>query len=418
MSSLFDLDFWREVMHTLAKNKSRSIITAFGVFWGILIFVLLKGAGDGVERRVLSLFSDQATNLSMIMPDRTTEPYKGFQRGRYPDFRYADLVALQETYPQIEYATPLVFANWGENVVSYADETYQADSFLGVHNNMSILNPPLIISGRFINELDVREKRKVCMLGETVCNSLFSSDSEPVGSIVWIGSTSYRVIGIVSDKSDVTMLFDYPTGVFIPYTTMQNVYGRDDKISYAAVSLPKDGSVRQDDVVSFLKQRFNVAPTDRGGITAFSTKEIFDLFNSLFWGINFLTYLVGLGTLLCGMIGVSNIMLVTVRERTNEIGIKRALGASPHQIIIQIMCESLTLALLAGVIGIVVGVGVLGIVNFILDNMQNAPLSDIQLQLGSAIKALVIITAMGMLSGLLPSYRALKIKPVEALAEE
>lgn len=414
-----DIDFFTEVWHTITKNKGRSVLTAFGVFWGILIFVLLKGAGDGIERKLYSLFSDQARNFVIVIPTNTTEPYQGFQRGRVPEFRSGDLAAVKNKIPDISMALPVVFAPWGEdNTVRHSDETFSPDVFVGINQDMMVLSPPLLSEGRFINDMDCREVRKVCLIGEQVRNALYKHGETAVGSTIWVGSGAYKVIGVVNDKNNATMLFNYAKGVFVPYTTVQKIYGMADRITYAGIGLPPDDSGLKDELETFLKERMHISPTDRGGMFIMSTKEIFDQFSAFFAAINFLTYLVGLGTLLCGMVGVCNIMLVTVRERTQEIGVKRALGATPAEIIRQVMTESLVLALIAGLVGIVVGVGLLTAAEFVLQRMSDPPLDNVQLQLSSALSAVAIISIMGMLAGLLPSYRAIKIKAIDALRDE
>lgn len=420
MIRFFDLDFFNEVWHTITKNKGRSFLTAFGVFWGILIFVLLKGVGDGIERQLFSMFSDEARNFMIIFPGTTTEPYDGFQRGRVPDLHNSDLEAVKNKIPQVKLTLPMVFTNWEESKLRHSDKAHEADSFIGISEDMSILNPPIIREGRYLNHIDIKEARKVCLIGDQIRNALYSSDEKVVGSIIWIGSSAYQVAGVVSDKGTATMMFKYSKSVFVPYTTMQRIYGYGDKITYAGIGIPSGIDGVDEEIEQILRYRCHVSPTDRGGIYSFSTKEIFDQFNALFFGINFLTYLVGIGTLLCGMVGVSNIMLVTVRERTQEIGVKRALGATPFSIIIQIVTESFVLALLAGLVGIVAGVGILSLADFVLYNLDMTEISNLklQLQLDSAVTAVLIIAFMGMAAGLLPSFRAIKIKAIDALRDE
>lgn len=420
MTRFFDFDFFNEVWHTITKNRGRSFLTAFGVFWGILIFVLLKGAGDSIELKIYSLFSDQARNFMVVFTGPTTEPYDGFQSGRVPEFHNNDMEAIKREIPQITTVLPVIYSSLGEKKLLHADRTYDEAAFIGIDQNMKELNPPNILKGRYLNHIDVVEYRKVCLIGERVCNALYTADEEPVGSIIWIGSSAYQVVGVVSDKGTLTMMLDYPNSVLIPYTTMQKIYGYGDKISNVGIALPSGQDDVEEQVKQVLRAHCHVSPTDRGGLYFFSTKEMFDLFSSLFFGINFLTYLVGIGTLLCGMVGVSNIMLVTVRERTQEIGVKRALGATPFSIIIQIVTESLVLALLAGLAGIVVGVGILSLADFVLQHLDLAEFGkfQLQLQLDSAVTAVLIIAFMGMAAGLLPSFRAVKIKAIDALRDE
>jgi putative ABC transport system permease protein len=285
------------------------------------------------------------------------------------------------------------------------------------------ISPCRILQGRYLNEVDISDKRKVCVIGKKVANDLYAPNEDVLGSIIRIGSIYWQVIGVYEDYSEDFSIFGSPNQmIYVPVSTLKQMRNMGDKINfmgfkaYDAVNM----SELEPRILSFLKERKSVSPTDNEGVGSFSLKEMFDNFSMLFGGINTLIWIVGLGTLLAGMVGVSNIMLVTVRERTQEIGIRRALGATPMVIIKQIMSESVVLASISGFIGIAAGVGTLVLVQWFLETFppEKIVLLNPQVSFITAVAAAIVLIVSGLLAGLLPSKRALQIKAIEALYDE
>ncbi len=421
---MFDLDFWHEIRQTIMRNKSRSLLTAFGVFWGMFMLTVMAGMGVGV-RNGISNGTDQIESNSVFMwADKTSEPYKGFQRGRSWTISVNDYEAVRQQFaPRIKYISGVV---WGDNrgdknVVR--GERSSSFSVMGFAADYDKIEPVRILQGRFINEMDVRDHRKVCVVGKRVLNDLFAPGEQPIGELVRVNGVYYTVVGVVESVSDRIQLFgNRDEMVNLPITTLQLAQNMVNEIHCLAIAAPPSENIEtlEEDVKQFLKQRNNISPTDEQALTSFNLRKIFQLFEGLTLGINVLIWIVGLGTLLAGVVGVSNIMLVTVRERTQEIGVRRALGASPSTIIKQIMCEGLVLTAAAGLLGLLAGVGLLALVSSLLTGASDVQelLLDPQISFDVALAALGIIVLAGLLAGWLPSKRALQIKAIDALRDE
>jgi len=280
-----------------------------------------------------------------------------------------------------------------------------------------------IIYGRYINDVDIQDKRKVCFIGKNVYNELFKPGENPIGQVIRSNGIYYTVIGVGSGLTNIQIGGRSDDMVVLPFSTMQSAYNQGDIIHFmAAVAQDNmDASYVEKEVKRILKSQNNIAPTDERAVGSFNISEMFKMFNYLFLGIRILIWIVGLGTLLAGAIGVSNIMLVSVNERTKEIGIRRALGAKPKDIITQIINESLVLTAIAGFVGLSLGVGILAFFDNLINNLPPGNgifLRNIMIQFDVAILASVVIIVVGILAGLLPAGRAMQIKPIEALSEE
>lgn len=420
---MFDLDFWHEIGQAIARNKSRSLLTAFGVFWGMFMLTVMAGMGVGVRNGIMRGTSHVEANSVFLFSDRTSEPYKGFQRGRYWEISMNDYEAVKRQFaPRIKYISGVVF---GENNVSQnvsrgdKSGSFRVMGFSAAYNN---IEPVRILQGRFINEMDVRDHRKVCVVGRRVLNDLYAPGENAVGSLIRVNGIYYTVVGVVETLSDNVQIFGNKDEVVsVPITTLQLAQNSVNVVHCIAIAAPPSENVEtlEEDVKQFLKSRNNISPTDEQAVMSFNLHEIFRMFEGLIVGITALIWIVGLGTLLAGIVGVSNIMLVTVRERTQEIGVRRALGASPFSIIKQIMCESLVLTAVAGLFGLVCGVGLLGLVSPLTENMENNNLLlNPQISFDIAVAALAIIVVAGLFAGWLPSKRALQIKAIDALRDE
>ena len=421
---MFDLDTWQEIWLTITRNKSRSLLTAFGVFWGVFMLVVMAGFGVGIRHGIMDGVEHFEANSAFFFADNTSEPYKGFQRGRTWSMTMSDYEAIKHQYAnKIKYMSGVMFGQRsGANNVVRSDK-FGSFSVMGFAPDYNLINPSRILQGRFINDIDVREYRKVCVIGKRVLNDLYAPNEEVIGSLIRVNGIYYTVVGVSEAVSKNINVFGDPEEmVNLPFTTLQQAQNEGDKVNCIALAAKSSVNVAEleEDVKVFLKKRNSIAPTDLKAVGSFNAKKIFDVFQALILGINALIWIVGLGTLLAGVVGVSNIMLVTVRERTQEIGVRRALGASPFTILKQIMSESLVLTFLAGIFGIVLGVGVLAIVSQVLaaNPSEKMPLSNPQISFGIAIAALLVIIVSGLFAGWLPSKRALQIKAIDALRDE
>jgi putative ABC transport system permease protein len=416
--SVFDIDRWQEIWITITSNKSRSFLTAFGVFWGIFMLVLMVGAGNALKTGIFSQIEGFATNSVFFMAERTTEPYKGFRKGRVWNMTNSDLPIIRNRVDDLQYMSPVLFGGGnGEKNVVRGDK---GGSYLvkGCYPEYDLIEKSKMLYGRYVNDIDIAEKRKVCVIGERVYEVLFHGEN-PVGKQIRVNGIYFKVIGVARSTSGVSIGGQTAETVVLPFTTMQQAFNQGNVIHFLAATAKPGVAVRsiQDKITEVLKQQHQISPDDKEAVFSMNIEEQFKMFNNLEIGISLLIWIVGIGTLLAGAVGVSNIMLVTVRERTKEIGIRRALGATPNNIIGQILSESVVLTVLAGIGGIVLGVGLLSAVGVVLSQGDQF-FKDPQISFTMAVGSLIILIVIGMLAGLIPAQRAMMIKPVEAIAEE
>lgn len=416
-----DIDQMQEIIHTLSRNKLRSFLTMFGVAWGIFMLVVMIGSGKGLENGVMSGIQGIPTNSCFMFSNRTTMPYKGFQQGRYWELKQGDLEIITKNIPEIELAIPVLFGGGGTDNTVYKEKT---GSFTtkGINNNFFKIEPLKVLDGRLINRIDVDEGRKVCVIGEKVYNDLFSNSPNCIGEYIRVDGIYYQVIGVVKATTQINMNGSSDEAIFIPITTMQRAYGKGDEVHLIAVTAQPNKSISEveDKLGRLVRETHSIHPDDKSALWIMNIEKEFKKINLLFIGIASLIWIVGLGSLAAGVIGVSNIMVVTVQERTKEIGIRRALGAKPFEIIIQIVQETVILTVIAGLTGLTIGVGILDLVGRILSASQsdNVFFKDPQITFGIAITATVILIFCGILAGLVPANRALKIKAIDAIREE
>lgn len=421
---MFDIDRWNEIWHALTKNKVRSLLTAFGVFWGIFMLIIMTGASNGLKNGIVEGVAKFATNSAFIWTDRTSEPYKGFTRGRYWLFNSDDLVYLKANVPEMEFLTPKNFGQFGASNNVIRGRLSGSYNIKGDYPDYVKIDPYTIVYGRWINEMDIRDRRKVCVIGEKVYETLFEKDEDPLGEYVKISGVYYQVVGVIRPETRVNINGRAEESVFLPFTTMQQTFNMGDQVHFLAFTAKKGVpvSVVEEKIKTILKKRHSIAPTDTQALQSVNIEKQFQQISGLFLGIGILTWIVGIGTLMAGVIGVSNIMLVIVRERTKEIGVQRALGARPSTIISQIMLESVVLTTVAGYIGLSLGVGLLELVNKALE-MQSTEGNEMffrhpEVNLNIALASLAVLVIAGLFAGSIPAKRALSIKPIEALREE
>jgi len=418
---MFDIDRWQEIWITITRNKMRSILTAFGVFWGIFMLIVMSGSGNGLREGIMSNIKGFATNTAFFWTDQTSEPYKGFRKGRWWSMKMDDMEALRAGVKEIKYISPLLFGGRGTNNVVFGEKagTYGVKGVMAEYNKIDV---QLLLYGRSINEIDNQSKRKVCVIGKRIHEELFEKGKSPVGELLKVNGMYYTVVGVTQSTNHINVGGSAEETVMLPYTTMQQAYNYGDNVYFMAVTAHdnvKIGDI-EETIKHILKKRHDIAPSDAKAISGMNLEKQFAIFNNLFTGINILIWIVGLGTLIAGVVGVSNIMLVTVKERTKEIGIRRALGAKPNAIITQILSESLILTLLAGVFGLVAGVGLLGLIGMLSRSGSSGGgfFFDPQISFFIAITALLVLVVFGLLAGLIPAGRAINIKAIDAIRDE
>ena len=410
------LDRFQEILDTLSRNKSRTFLTGFGVFWGIFMLVGLMGGGNGLRELLQSTFEGFATNSSIIYAQPTTKAWDGFRKGRQWSMTYRDIDRLKASVPQLEVVSPML-SRWNSRA-TFGDKRSSC-TVKGLEPDYAKVEAPQLFYGRFINDMDISQRRKVCVIGKKVYNTLFPGGGDPCGELVRIDSIYYSVVGVDYSSGNISINGSSEESVTIPLTLMQQAYNMGDRIDLICTTAHE--GVKMSSITAQIRQviarAHDIAPDDEKGITIFNTEVMFSMVDKLFDGVNFLIWLVGIGTLIAGAIGVSNIMMVTVKERTVEIGIRRAIGATPRDILAQIVSESILITAVAGMSGLL-------FVVIILQMAQMAATTDgivtahYQIGFWTAVGAVVLLSVLGVLAGLAPAARAMSIKPVDAMRDE
>lgn len=413
---MIDLDSYHELLETLLRNKTRSFLTGFGVFWGVFMLVALMGGGAGMKEMLSNNFEGFATNSAIIWAQPTTKPYHGFRKGRMWTLSTSDIQRLQEQVPQIDVVSPML-NKWGVQAVN-GDNKFNAN-VKGQLPNYAKVEPPKLYYGRYINDMDIAQQRKVCVIGKRVYKTLFPQGGDPCGQLVRLDSVYYTVIGVDYNTGNMSVNGTADESVAIPLSLMQRAFNRGDEIEMIAITA-RPGTTINDitpRIREVIARAHHVDPADEKSVMVFNTEVLFGMMDNLFDGVDLLIWLVGIGTLLAGAIGVSNIMMVTVKERTTEIGIRRAIGATPRVILTQIISESILLTAVAGMTGILFAVMILQMMElgFTEDGIVQ---SHFQVTFGVAVGAAALLAALGVLAGLAPAARAMAIKPVDAMREE
>ena len=420
---IFDIDNWQEIFSSLKKNKVRTFFTAFGVFWGIFMLTVMMGSGRGLKNGVLDDFGDFATNSFFMWTQRTSMPYKGFNRGRRYNFRNSDIQYVKDNVPEIGVLAPRLQAGGhrGASNVVRGKET-GAFNIYGDYPEFNTINPYTITAGRFINHNDLKNERKIAVIGSSVVDILFKAGENPIGAYIRIQGVYFKVVGTLKSRQKGGESEKDENSIFLPFSTMQKTFNYGDIVMWFAVTSRDNipASVAEAKMIKVLKKKHKINPQDDRAIGHFNVEKEFNKMKGLFNGIDWLIWIVGSGTLLAGAIGVSNIMLIIVKERTKEIGVKRALGATPMEIVIQIILESIFLTSIAGIIGLTIGVAILTGIDFLMvsNNVEADMFLHPEIDFKTALSALTILILSGAFAGMIPAYRAIKIKPVEALRDE
>ncbi|MDR2908185.1 MAG: ABC transporter permease [Bacteroidales bacterium] len=414
---MFDLDKWTEILQTITRNKTRSLLTAFGVFWGIFMLVALIGGGNGMDYFLKKQIGGIATNSGLMFTNTTAEPYKGFRKGRRWNMQYKDVNILKKQVPEIEHIAPV--NTWWDGVLVRGEREKEAQ-LKGVTPTYAKIHTPIILKGRYINDIDVREKRKVCVIGERVYETLFLNGEDPIGQTIRWNNVLFQVIGVYKPVSETMNVGGNDNDMMVlPFSTMTLITQTGDWVGLMVFTAKKGHRISdmEEKIAQIIKREHQIAPHDKKALFVMNVEKQFMMFENLFTGINILVWIVGLGTLLAGVIGVSNIMMVTVKERTQEIGVRRALGARPIQILSQILSETAVLTGISGLLGIAFGVLVLQIADLGISG-GGGETSGFMIPFWTAISAAIVLIFLSLLAGLLPAWRAMQIKAIDALRDE
>lgn len=419
---MFNKEKWNEILEALNANKFRTLLTAFGVFWGIAILVLLLALTNGLQKGVMSSFGNFAANSSFIYVRGTTMPYKGLPKNRRFDLDLKDVEAIRQQIPEIEYVSPQnrLGGYMGANNVTRGSETgaFQVEAHVPDYIKQ---NPLDILEGRFISQSDLNEKRKVCVIGTGVVKSLYKTEEEVIGSYLKINGVNFMVTGIFKYSNSRGDQQAEVNTIIAPFTTFGQVFNFGDKVGWMGITAYDEVNITslKPRILSILKTRHTVNPADDMAFGYHDLSEQYARVNGLFSILSFVGYFVGALILMSGIIGISNIMLIVVKERTKEIGIRRALGATPWVVKAQILQESLILTIISGMVGISFAAGIIWLMNYLLDlsgpvdNFSNPSVS-----MTVVFTALIILVVSGILAGLIPANSATKMKPVDALRIE
>ena len=412
MRHRFDFDTLREIGDSLFRNKRRTILTGFGIFWGLFMLLFLVGGGAGLKQLLSLNFEGFASNTMVIISSNTSKPYKGMKEGRYWQLDRKDVERLKLLMPELDVVAPMV-SNWGQT--AYYKGRMTSPSIKGISGDYHKVEAPKLKYGRTISDADVKQERKVCVIGKRIYEDLFPEGGDPCGEFIQVGSVFFQVIGVDVSNGNISINGNSSQALQVPYSVAAQLYQRGNNVDIICVTGKKGVKMSslEPRLRSIMAREHLFDPTDDQAMMVLNTEQVFSIMDNLFRGVNFLIWLVGIGTLLAGAVGVSNIMMVTVRERTVEIGIRRAIGAVPRDILSQIIWESVVLTLAAGSAGIVFSVLILNVVEKIVPQ----PVT-FQITFWTAILAALLLSVLGVLAGLAPALRAMKVKPVDAMRDE
>ncbi len=413
MKFLFERDTWQEVFDSLSKNKLRSVLTMVGVWWGILLLIGLLGSARGIENSFNRLFGSFATNSVFVWGQSTSKPFKGFQEGKRVRLSLSDAKKVEDNIEGIEFVVP---RNQNQSIVV---RNFLSGSF-GVNGDYPLLDKvqkKKMVEGRFINQLDIDENKKVAVISNEIYQQLFEKDEEVIGEYIQINSINFKVVGMF-ENGNVNM---GPTSdIHIPFTTFQQIYNQGEEIGWMMITGKPEYNIKQieSDAKLLLKNLNKIHPEDDRAFGSFNLGKEFAKITGFLKGMQFLTWFVGIATLIAGVFAIGNILLITVKERTKEIGVRRAIGATPFEIKRQIVVEAVFITLLAGFFGIISGGWILIAIDKTIGQGEDAWMVHASVSIAIVFVALIILIVLGTLIGLIPAFKATSIKPIDALREE
>lgn len=400
---LFDRDLWSEIFATLGKNLFRTFLTMLGVIIAMVILVLLLGGANGMSNGFTRIFAGTASNSLFIWSQSTSEPYKGFERGRRIQFKLEDASILKEQIEEIEVLAPRIELGSHRGIVTvYRNGRTSGSAVYGDYPNVDDIMKKKLVAGRFLNQSDMESSKKVCVIGEETYELLFEKGEEAIGQDVRINGVFFNIVGIYKPNQNINI--DGENSVYIPFSTFQKAFGSGDRMGWMAISVAPDTKVPvvEAAVKKILKAKYDINPIDERAIGSFDLSEIFNnvtAFTTVLQGISFF---VGILTLLAGVIAISNILLITVKERTKEIGVRRALGATPRVVKRQIVMESIIITVFAGLVGFAIAIGFLAIANSIIGENSDAPFYNLMINIPQFLVSFVLMVGLSVLIGLYP----------------
>lgn len=413
MRFLFERDTWQEVFDSMGKNKLRTALTMVGVWWGILLLIGLLGSARGLENSFNRLFGSFATNSVFVWAQSTSKPFKGFQEGRQVQLKISDALKIEENVDGIEFVVP---RNQSQALVVH---NFLSGNF-GVNGDYPLLDQvqkKKMIRGRFINQTDINENRKVVVISEEIYKQLFDKDAEMIGEYIQLNGMNFKVVGMF-ETGNANM--GPSSDIHIPFTTFQQIYNMGENIGWMMITGKPEYDISQieSDAKLLLRNLNKIHPEDKRAFGSFNLGKEFAKITGFLTGMQFLTWFVGIATLIAGVFAIGNILLITVKERTKEIGIRRALGATPFEIKRQIIVEAVFITLMAGLLGIIHGGSILMLLDSAFGQGDDAVIVNASVSITIVFIALVILIVLGTLIGLIPAYKATSVKPIDALREE
>lgn len=413
MKFLFESDTWTEVYDSLTKNKVRTVITMIGVWWGILLLIALLGAARGMENSFNRIFGDFATNSVFIWGQNTSIPFKGFQEGKLVSLKLSHVHKIKDNIEGVELVVPRSRSQ-ALVVRNFLSGRY------GVNGDYPLLDQiqkKKMLRGRFINQNDINSKRKAAVISEDVYKQLFDKNENSIGRYIQVNNMNFTVIGVFQNEN---VDMGPSSDIHIPFTTFQQIYNRGDRIGWMVVTGKPEYNIKQieEDIKLLLRNLNKIHPRDKRALGSFNLGKEFAKITGFLKGMQFLTWFVGIATLIAGVFAIGNILLITVKERTKEIGIRRALGATPFEIKRQIVVEAVFLTLLSGILGIITGGWILIVIDKVWGQGDDATLVNASVSIAVVFVALALLVLLGSLIGLIPAFKAIRVKPIEALREE
>ena len=416
---LFDKDLWIEIFHTLGKNMLRTFLTMLGVIFAMIILVLLLGSANGMSNGFNKLFAGTASNSLFVWGQSTSEPYKGFERGRRIRYKLEDADILKKQIPEIEVLAPRIELGNHRGVVTvYRNGQTSGSAVYGDFPEIDNITKKKLVEGRFLNQTDIEGSKKVCVIGEETYKLLFDKGEKAIGEDIRINGIYFSVVGIYKPNNNINI--DVENAVFIPFTTFQKAFNSGDRMGWMAIAVEESTPVPvvEKQIKDILKLKYDIHPDDERAIGSFDLSEIFNNITAFTTVLKGFSFFVGIFTLLAGVIAISNILLITVKERTQEIGVRRALGATPKIVKRQIVLEAIVLTAFAGLVGFAIAVGILSILDAMFGSGDDFPFVKPMISVSQFIVSFVLMVGLSVLIGLLPANRAVRIKPIDALREE